>query len=337
MTNKIEIIDMKKIYFLPFIMVTFFLFSSCNDEWKEEQYFHYVSFKAPLNDKGVTRINVRYKTDGKVTYQLPLIVSGSTTNNSNLTVHVAVDPDTLQTLNYEQFQNRTDFYYKELESRFYSIPETAIIPAGENTSVMDIDFTLYDLDLADKWILPLTIVDGPSYGYKAHPRKHYRKALLHIMPFNDYSGIYSGTGLKIFLGGYENEAPIVRNEIPTFVVDDSTIFFYAGMIDEENIDRKKYKIYAHFDEETKIVSFSAEDPNINFEAFGTAIFKVDEIMDDVRPYLLHRYITINNIDYVFTDYTTVPDKTISYTVRGSLIMERKINTQIPDEDQAIEW
>ncbi len=33
-------------------------------------------------------------------------------------------------------------------------------------------------------------------------------------------------------------------------------------------------------------------------------------------------------------YTAI---TISYTVRGSLIMERKINTQIPDEDQAIEW
>jgi len=68
---------MKKIYFFPFIMVAFFLFSSCNDEWKEEQYSHYVSFKAPLNDKGVTQIYVRYKTDGEVTYQLPLIVSGS--------------------------------------------------------------------------------------------------------------------------------------------------------------------------------------------------------------------------------------------------------------------
>jgi len=329
--------DMKKIYFLFFIMASLFLFSSCNDEWKDEQYSHYVSFKAPLDDKGVTQINVRYKAAGKVTYQLPLIVSGSTINNSNLTVHIAVDPDTLQKLNYERFQNRTDFYYKELESRFYSIPETATIPAGENTSVINIDLTLEDIDLSDKWILPLTIVDNPSYGYVANPRKNYRKALLRIMPFNDYSGIYSGTALKIFLKGYENEAPIVRSEIPTFVADDSTIFFYAGMIDEENIDRKKYKIFAHFDEETKIVSFSAEDPNIKFEAFGTAIFKVDEIMDDVRPYLLHRYITINNVDYTFTDYSTVSDKTISYTVRGTLIMERKINTQIPDEDQAIEW
>ena len=131
MINKIVITNMKKIYFILFIIVAFFSFSSCNDEWKEEQYSHYVSFKAPLNDKGVTQINVRYKAEGKVTYQLPLIVSGSTTNNSNLTVHVAFDPDTLQTLNYERFQNRTDFYYKELESRFYSMPEQLLFRLGK--------------------------------------------------------------------------------------------------------------------------------------------------------------------------------------------------------------
>lgn len=327
---------MKKIYYL-FMPLTLLLCSSCNDEWKDEQYEHYVSFKAPLNNQGVTRINVRYKSEGKVTYQLPLIVSGSTVNDRDLTVHVAVDSDTLQTLNRERFQNRTDLYYKELGDQYFSVPQSVTIPKGENTTELNIDFTLKGLDLVDKWILPLTVVDNPSYDYVGNPRKNYRKAMLRIMPFNDYSGIYSGTGLKMFLKGYENEAPIVRSEIPTFVVDENSIFFYAGMIDEDNMDRKNYKIIAHFDEETKIVSFSAEDPDIDFESFGTAIFKVDEIMDDVRPYLLHRYITINNIDYTFTDYTTVPGRKISYTVRGSLIMERKINTQIPDEDQAIEW
>lgn len=327
---------MKKIYYL-FMLLTLLLCSSCNDEWKDEQYEHYVSFKAPLNNQGVTRINVRYKSEGKVTYQLPLIVSGSTVNDRDLTVHVAVDSDTLQTLNYERFQSRTDLYYKELGNQYFTMPQSVTIPKGENTTELNIDFTLKGLDLVDKWILPLTVVDNPSYDYVGNPRKNYRKAMLRIMPFNDYSGIYSGTGLKMFLKGYENEAPIVRSEIPTFVVDENSIFFYAGMTDEDNIYRKNYKIRAYFDEETKIVSFSADDPDIKFESFGTAVFKVDEIMDDVRPYLLHRYITINNIDYTFTDYTTVPGETISYTVRGSLIMERKINTQIPDEDQAIEW
>lgn len=327
---------MKNKYFLLALMALIFC-ASCNDEWKDEQYEHYLSFKAPLNNQGVTRINVRYKSEGKVTYELPVIVSGSLTNNKDINVALAVDSDTLRTLNRERFQSRTDMYYKELESKYFSMPNSITVRAGENTGMVDIDFTLQDIDLADKWVLPLTIVDNASGNYQTNPRKHYRKALLRVMPFNDYSGVYSGTGLKIFLKGYENEAPIVKSQIPTFVVDEGTVFFYAGMIDEDNVDRKKYKIHAHFDEDTKIVSFSAEDPNIEFEARGTSVFKVDEIMDDVRPYLLHRYITINNIDYSFTDYTTVPGEKISFTVTGSLIMERKINTQIPDEDQAIEW
>lgn len=322
---------------LLFILAAFIFCSACNDEWNEEQYEHFVSFKAPINDQGVTRIYVRYNSEGAASYQLPVVVSGSTLYDKEITASIAVDSDTLETLNFERFQNRTDLYYRELGSQFFTIPENVTIPAGEITTEIDIDFTLNDIDLADKWILPLTILDNASYNYTANPRKNYRKALLRIMPFNDYSGIYSGTGLKIFLRGYENEAPIVRSEIPTYVVDDNTIFFYAGMIGEDDFYRKNYKVYAHFNNETKIVSFTADDPDIGFEAFGTAIYKVDELMDDVRPYLLHRYITVNNIDYTFTDYTTVPGETISFTVRGSLIMERRINTQVPDQDQAIEW
>ncbi len=327
---------MKKINLL-FILAALIFCSACNDEWTDEQYDHYVSFKAPINDQGVTRIYVRYKQDGAASYQLPLIVSGSTLYDKDIVAHVAVDSDTLETLNYERFQSRTDLYYRELGNQFFTMPESVTIPAGEITTEMDIDFTLDDIDLADKWVLPLTLKEDAAYNYTTNPRKNYRKALLRIMPFNDYSGNYSGTGLKIFLKGYENEAPIVRSEIPTYVVDENTIFFYAGMIGEDDFYRKNYKIFAHFDEETKIVTYSAEDPNISFEVRGTSVFKIDELMDEVRPYLLHRYITINNIDYTFTDYTTVPDKTISFTVRGSLIMERKINTQVPDEDQAIEW
>lgn len=322
---------------LLFILIAFIFCSACNDEWKEEQYEHYISFKSPLNDKGVTRIYVRYNSEGDVAYQLPLIVSGSTLYDKDITANIAVDSDTLETLNYERFQDRTDLYYQELSSQFFNIPESVTISAGEITTKMNINFTLSNIDLADKWVLPLTILDNPSYNYISNPRKHYRKALLRVMPFNDYSGIYSGTGLKIFLKGYENEAPIVRNEIPTYVVDENTIFFYAGMIGEDDFYRKNYKVYARFNEDTKIVTFYTDDVELGFESFGTAIYKIDEIMDDVRPYLLHRYITINNIDYKFTDYTTVPGENISFTVRGSLIMERKINTQVPDEDQAIEW
>ncbi|MDE6163315.1 MAG: DUF4973 domain-containing protein, partial [Bacteroides sp.] len=52
---------MKRIYNLLFALVALVAFGSCNDEWTEELYEHYVSFKAPINSNGVSRINIPYK------------------------------------------------------------------------------------------------------------------------------------------------------------------------------------------------------------------------------------------------------------------------------------
>ena len=63
--------------------------TSCNDEWKDEQYEKYISFKAPLDDNGVTAVYVPYSrhnddgslmfgSEGKSSYDLPVIVAGTT-------------------------------------------------------------------------------------------------------------------------------------------------------------------------------------------------------------------------------------------------------------------
>ncbi|WP_410528250.1 DUF4973 domain-containing protein [Sphingobacterium sp. T2] len=111
------------------------LLSACNDEWKEEQYERYISFKAPLNNEGVSNIFVRYRGNEKTTFQLPLIVSGSTTNDQNISVNIGLDMDTLETLNFERFQNRTDFYYKILDKNFYSLPSKVDIKSRREYSL----------------------------------------------------------------------------------------------------------------------------------------------------------------------------------------------------------
>lgn len=327
---------MNKVIKLFVALAMLIVLGSCNDEWTDEQFEQFVSFKAPINNQGVSDIYVRYRANEGTTFEQPLVVSGSTTNDQNRTVHVAVDSDTLVDLNYERFQSRTDFYYRELDSKYYSFPSEVQISAGENTSMLDINFTLKDIDMVDKWVLPITIEDDPSYNYTANPRKHYRKALLRINPFNDYSGTYSGTALKTVMEGYEDETPIVKSEIKTYVVDENTIFFYAGNIDEDRTDRGNYKIYARLNENGGVTLY-ADNPAMNFQLNKDASYSLNEQMDEVRPYLLRRYLTINNIDYQFTDYTMVPNVDINYKVSGSMILERRLNTQIPDEDQAIEW
>ncbi len=329
---------MNKPFILSLSLMLLLICSSCNDEWTEEQFEKYISFKAPITSGGVSDIYIRYKEDEKTTFQLPLLVSGSTTNAQNRTVHITVDSDTLDVLNYERFQNREDFYYRELNSEYYTFPSDVEIKAGENTSLMPLDFTLKDIDMVEKWVLPLTIEENQSYV--ANPRKHYRKALLRINPFNDYSGTYSGTALKTVMEGNEGSTPIVKEEVESYVVDENTVFFYAGNIDEDRQDRRNYKVYATFDETgngTGTVTLYTDNPDMNFQVNKEATYTITEQMDEVRPYLLHRYLTINNIDYEFSDYSMVSGVDINYKVSGSLILERQLNTQIPDEDQQIEW
>lgn len=333
---------MKKVCNYLLILTALLIVGSCNDEWKEEQFNHYISFKAPLDGKGCTQINVRYKKDGKTTYRLPVIVSGSTMNDKNLSIHVAVDPDTLDLFNLARFNIRTELYYEELPSKHYSFPEEVNIPANDCVGLLNLDFKLDDLDLVEKWILPLTVFDDQSHSYQPNMRKHYRKALLRVMPFNDFSGSYSTTNMKTYFYDADKKETvgdaIVTNTRTAFVVNDSTIFFYAGLMDED-LDRSKrrlYKIFVKFNKD-KSLTLTADNDKIQFEIpEGIApIYSTTKKMDETRPYIEHRYTTLR-LTYLFDDITSAPVP-IRYKVTGTLLLERKINLQIPDEDQAIEW
>lgn len=332
------------------------LVTSCNDEWKDEQYEQYVSFRAPLDNAGVTNIYVPYtrhnadgsvmEGEGKSYYDLPVIVSGSTNNSKDLTVHFDYDPDTLSVLNYARFSTRTDLFYHDM-SNYASFSPTIDIKKGDNVGLLRLNFNFKahdgvnaqvgDIDMAEKWVLPVQILDDASYGYTSHPRKHYAKAMLRIFPFNDYSGDYSSSSLKIFVQGDEANASTV-SEKRCYVVDENTVFFYAGNRDEDYTDRRNYKIFARFNGNTAgTLELYTDNPKIKLNVKKEASFRVVESMDAQQPYFKHRYVIINNLNYSFVDYTSVSGSEMPWEVSGSMTLERKINTQIPDEDQAIQW
>lgn len=352
---------MKKIYTIVALAAMTILGASCNSEWEEEQYEHYVSFRSPLDSKGVTSIYVPYSRvdkdgnyveggEGMSNYKLPLIVSGSLTNQQDLTVHVTHDPDTLETLNIARYATRTDLFYKDMgsdEYTFASYPETTQIKAGEDVGLINLGFNFRGIDMSEKWVLPLQIMDDPSYDYQAHPRKNYAKALLRIFPYNDFSGDYSGVLLtnKIVTtndkGEIEEPAEsITKAMVRGYVVDEQTIFTYAGMLDEDYADRKKYKIKIKFIGDTNgIVALScdnAEEISFKLAEGVTPSYRIVSSMDEKRPYLEHRYVIVSNIDYYF-DYEQKPGIKTRFHVKGSMTLSRNINTQIPDDDQAIEW
>lgn len=323
---------MKAIYYFLCAVALMAALCSCNKEWEEELYKQAVSF----GKNGVADIYLKYKPEGKTTYQVPVILSGSTMNGNDLVVNVAVDPDTLTQLNFERYRYRDDLYYIELDKKFYDLPSPQVtIPKGGCVGVLDIDFTLADLDMVDKYILPLTIAEGE--GYEVNNYKHYRKALLNIIPFNDYSGSYSATaGLVYQRDRADNEQVPVSMETRTLkVVDDKSCFFYAGLTDEELENRELYKIIAHFEDEGMMTLEAPHAEEIGFKLLS-ADYLITEEQDPLQPYLLHRYIKIQ-MEYEYNELIPNTDLYIPYRFFGSMTMERKINTTIPDEDQAIVW
>lgn len=347
------------------------LTTSCNDEWTEEQYEHYISFKAPIDkDGGVSSVYVpltRHNTDGTPMYgaglssfKLPMIVSGTTKNDDNFQVKVAHDTDTLGILNYEWFQDRKDLYYKDM-NEMVTFPSTVNFESGSDISLLDLRFDFNNIDMVEKWVLPLQVVDDGTSPYLSHPRKHYGKALLRVFPYNEYSGNYSATTLLVASATTKNaldKAEGSGQEVArAYVVSDDEVFFYAGSIDESRTDRKNYKIFAKFtptsaDGKSGTVTLSTDNPKIQLES-REATYTIYDQRDDVQLWLNHHYIIINDIYYTFCDYTIMgenyynqqladgvaEDKIFKtwYKCTGTLTLERKINTQIPDEDQAIEW
>lgn len=322
---------MKKISNHILALLAIAVFTSCQHEWEEELYDQTISFAK----NGVTDIRVRYNEDGKVTYRLPIMVSGSLQNSKNMTVNIALDPDTLADVNQRRFSSRTDLYFLPLKEIFYKMPATVNIKSGENEGLLDIDFNLVGIDMTRNHILPLTISEGDNY--QPNYRKHFRKALLNVIPYNDYSGTYSATNAAINDG---TGKPLTVGTRLAQVIDANKIFFYAGLTQEELINRKDYMIIAEFipqsaeNKDEGIVRFSAPNPDIEFEA-PDGTYMVTRMMDEVTPYLQHIYVTIN-LEYQYNDLIDEENK-ILYTVKGSMIMERKRNILIPDDDQAWQW
>ena len=234
------------------------LFTACNDEWKDEQYAHYISFKAPLNDNGVTAVYVPYTrhgddgtplygAEGKSHYDLPVIVSGTTDNDASLTVYFGPS-DTLSILNVERFgkpeyrADIVDLYYKDMGA-FATYPASLDIPSGQDVALLRIQFDFNGIDMKDKWVLPIEIKKHD--GYTPHPRKNYAKAMLRVYPFNDFSGNYSATTLTVTNADDPDNATGMETA-RGYVVDESTIFFYAGTMDETRVDRQNYKVFFHF-------------------------------------------------------------------------------------------
>lgn len=332
-----------------------FVLAGCNDEWKDELYTRMVSLKAPINKEDVSIIYLRYKSDGESsTYKLPVIVSGSSTNDRDYTVRIGVDNDTLNSLNIARYASRTDLYYKQLLTDFYELPsQTCHIPSGEDVGHFNIDFNFSGLDLVEKWVLPLTI--QPDETYTMNTYKGRQKALLWVMPFNDYSGSYNAASMYVYFGDNTSNY-MTASTREARVVDENTVFFYAGITEELAENRGEFKVKCEFREPDEIseienahtvdgtplylkkgkLVLSAENPALEFEVIGNPTYEIREELDIDRPHIVKRIFTLT-MEYRYKDTVSSENMDFPYRCKGTMLMQRNISTLIPDEDQAIFW
>jgi len=314
-----------KIFYGLLALGCMFLFA-CNEEWKDEQYEKTVSFA----HSGYTDVYLKYGTEGGIVpYKIPVIVSGSTTNDRNIEVFIALDPDTLTDLNFDRFRLRDDLYFKQLDEKYYTFKSMkTTIAKGSDIGLIDIDFKLNDLDMVDRYILPIQIVSTSEY--MPSPRKWYKKSMMRIVPFNDYSGVYKPSkGEVLFEGSTRTTIPL-EDWRDASVVDEKTIFFYAGFIDEKARDRAMYKIKAQFNADMTVTLTADSAQTIHFSQLGGSYY-ITTTNDPSIPYIERRYVTME-LDYRFSDVTN-PDYVLPYRITGSYTMERVRNTLIPEEDQ----
>ncbi len=331
--------NINKIFCVLLSAICIFL-SACNEEWTDEQFEKSVSFVKA----GDTNVYIKYaKEGGVVPYKIPVVLSGSTKNDQNVEVTIAVDLDTLSGLNEARFRNRTDLYFKLLEAKYYTFSSMkTVIPKGENVAVLDINFNLSGLDLVDKYILPLQITETSAYQPSARKweGRTLKKTLMRIIPFNDYSGTYKPSGGNIVFENDKQQPKAGTAPVPledwreARVVDENTIFFYAGFVEEQASDRTLYKIRARFNDDFTITLTADHPDEIKFSSLGGSWRKLTET-DEKIPYLEYQYV-IMDVDYRYSDVTN-PNYIIPLRVTGSYTMGRTRNTKIPEEDQQIIW
>lgn len=319
---------MKQLYYLIGLCL-FVAICACNKEWEDELFTKYVAF----GKNGMVQVYVKYKeAGGSIPVKIPLVLSGSTTNNTDVNISVALDKDTLTNLNFDRFRLREDLYFKELPTDYYSFKSLmTTIPKGENTGYITINLKLDGIDLVNKYILPLQIVSTSAYAPSA--MKYYKKSLISIIPFNDYSGRYSVAGAVWDRTKNENQQTALTTPYRNaFVVSEKAIFFYAGVTEEEAVDRAIYKVSARFNADST-VTLTSGNPVINFtQQKGT--YTVSKRMDEVQPYLEKTYTTIY-LEYQYDDITN-PAFPLKYRFAGSMVLEKIKNTQIPEEEQQVQ-
>lgn len=323
----------KRIYYFVLGLLPAFagmLATSCSDELDSELFTKYTY----LIDNGWQEdIEMEINEDNTVTLPIYYGVNGTSGNDKNITLKIAVDPDTLNDYNFDKNKNNTEAYYSILPEDCYTFDQDSYeIPSGElnATAICTIDLTTLRNahDIYDEYVLPVKISE--SSGEIVGPSK-YTKALYFLNLTNEYSGVYASNGSIRQLGSnYSTQATGKR----LYAISNDECYIYAGNLDRTSTDHKKFIINLHFNSDSTI-TMTATNPDIEFTPLSANFnYKFTEHSTDSRKlnrrtaiYLKYTYKDISNI---YQDVSYIYETTL--TKNDAVFKEDFPNAYISKEE-----
>lgn len=213
---------------------------SCDSNIPDEQFVKKVS----LTKNGMQKYNIDFTDEGTLNLDIPVLVSGTSKNDQDIEVTVALDPDTLADYNFERYRNNEALYYQLPSENMYFFPKgaTATIPAGMDYNTIPLTIDLRNFDLYNNYILPLQITNVSTYGIA---QSNYSKLLINLNINNFISGSYTVSGSVWEASMPDQKLAISANSL--FTLGANKCYLYMGDIAEENNNRTLYTMTIEVD------------------------------------------------------------------------------------------
>lgn len=296
---------MKKIFKLPVAFVLLALaLVSCSDDVDYELFTKYTYL---LNNGWQENIKMEINDDNTVTLPVYFGVNGTTGNDKDITVKIAVDPDTLKDYNFDKYKNDTTAYYTMLPENCFSFDKDSyVLPKGklstQATCTINLETLKSTASIFNEYVLPLKIAS--SEGEPTGPSR-YSKALFFINLSNVYSGTYSGTGKLQQIGtSYTSDAGGKQ----LYAISRDECYIYLGNADRSTTDNKKFIARLHFNEDGSI-DVSAISPDIDLKPIsGSYSFRFTQNANDSRK------LARRTVVKLACEYTDVTDKYASVRI-----------------------
>ncbi len=295
---------------------------ACNDELDDELFHKFVylatngwqSYEIDVNENNQADLNIYFG------------VNGTSRNDRDIVVRLAIDPDTLEGYNFDKYKYQTQYYYPLLPASCYSFDkESYSIPAGEikAASVITIDLEKIENPYTE-YVLPLQIES--STGLEKG-ESQYTKVLANIFFTNPYSGQFSGNGTLKEEGSTNSRDWLNVSGIRLYATAVNSCYMYAGSVTRTNTDNyTDYAIDITFNEDGTI-DMSSPNPELGFTPVSATIERTyTNVVNDNRYY---DQASVLSLKYLYSDLSPDEERILEFSGDFN-INKRVLKTDYPD-------